>query len=586
MATHAQRRDETEALLNHKLKLISPALLVLSLAACGGAGTPASPGSPAPTPSPVPLPAPVPAPAPAPAPTIVSKVDAARFLNQATFGARPEDLAALTGQADFSRWLNAQKNAAVTLQLPYLQQLKANGEEVFQNQRQDIWWRNAVTAPDQLRQRMAFALSEIMVVSDQAANLDNDVLGLGYFYDLLARNALGNFRTLLEDVTLSTQMGRYLSMINNQKPDPVKGIRADENFARELMQLFTVGKTRLNPDGTAVKDGSGNPVASYTQADIENLARVFTGWGWRNTDGSNRRSYDAGDELFPMQAFESFHDIDAKTLIDGVQVPAGQTAAQDLKLALDTLFNHPNTAPFISRQLIQRLVTSNPSPAYVQRVATVFANNGNNVRGDLFAVAVAILTDSEARQPDLTGRGYGKLREPLIKLAHAWRVFDAVGRNNRYDYWNGDQDFLQAALRSPSVFNFFQPQFQPVGAIAAAGLAAPEFQIVQENSVVSGGNKLWNISQEFQFSGGLGGTFYNQRTILLDFRPWESKASNANLDALIEEWNGLFLAGQMPDAMRTTLREYLLSVDAAQPQRRLADGLMLMLSSPQYAVQR
>lgn len=543
----------------------------LLLQACGGGGAmPAVPGGPA---SPVP-------------PSSNSASDAARFLNQATFGATPKALSALTGQPGYTAWLDAQRNLPASLQLPYLQQLKAANGDVFQSQRQDIWWRHAVTAPDQLRQRMAFALSEIMVVSDQGANLNDDVLGLAYYYDLLARQALGNYRQLIEEVTLSTQMGRYLSMLDNQKPEPSKGIRADENFARELMQLFTVGKTRLSADGTLMRDGSGQPLPSYSQADIENLARVFTGWSWRNTEGDNLRDYDPGDELFPMQAFERFHDSDAKTIIGGVAVPAGQTAAQDLKLALDTLFNHPNTAPFISRQLIQRLVTSNPSPAYVGRVAAVFANNGAGVRGDLFAVAKAILTDSEARNPPLTDPAYGKLREPLVKLAQAWRVFDAVGRNGRYDYATPERDFLQAALRSPSVFNFFQPDYQPVGAFTTARLVAPEFQIVQENSVVSAANKLFDASYEYRYSGGEGRSNYSDTAVLLDFRPWEAKASNANLDALISELDVLFLAGQMPGAMRDTLRSHLLALPENQPQERLADAVLLLLTSPAYAVQR
>ena len=557
-----------------KLSLLG---LALAVSACGGgAGAAPGQGSPAPSPTPVPT------------PSVVSANDAARFLNQASFGATPREVAALTGQANFNAWLAAQKAQPISRQLPELQRLQASGAEVFQNQRQAVWWQHALTAPDQLRLRMAFALSQIMVVSDQGANLDADALGLAYYYDLLSEHALGNFRALLEAVTLSTQMGRYLSMLENQKPDPAAGIRADENFAREVMQLFTVGKTRLNADGTPVRDANGNPLPSYTQADIENLARVFTGWSWRESDPSrqNLRSYDPGDELFPMQAFERFHDTDAKTLIGGVNVPAGQTAAQDLKVALDTLFNHPNTAPFISQQLIQRLVTSNPSPAYVRRVADVFANNGSGVRGDLYAVAVAILTDPEARQPNLSSPNTGKLREPILKLAHAWRVFDAIGKNGRYDYWGAERDFLQAPLRSPSVFNFFQPQFQPVGAITSAGLVAPEFQIVQENSVVSGANKLWNVSNEYQFSGGDGGTFYTDLTIRMDFRPWETKATAAGLDALIEEMNTLFLAGQMPSAMRSTLKDYLASLPESRPQERVADLVMLITTSPQYAVQK
>ena len=565
---------------------VSMTVLTVGLAACGGGGgAAAQPSASSPTPAtPSPTPS-TPAPSPMPAPP-VGKSDAARFLQQASFGPKLAEIDALATATSYDSWLSQQAALPVTRQLPYLQQLKANGENVYQNQRQDIWWRNAVTAPDQLRQRMAFALSEIMVVSDQGGGLENDVLGLGNYYDLLSQHALGSFRTLLEAVTLSPQMGRYLSMLNNQKPDAAKGIRADENFARESMQLFTVGKQRLNADGTSVRDGSGVAIPSYTQADIENLARVLTGWSWAS-ERNRFRDYTEGDELLPMQAFEAFHDTGAKTLIGGVAVPAGQTAAQDLKLALDTLFNHPNTAPFISQQLIQRLVTSNPSPGYVQRVAAVFADNGQGQRGDLFAVAKAILTDAEARSSTLpASSSYGKVREPMLRLTQAWRVFDAVGRNNRHDYWNVERDFQQAALRSPSVFNFFQPGYQPVGAIATAGLVAPEMQIVQESAVVSSGNKLWDISNEFQYSGGLGGSYYNERTVLLDFRPWEAKASNARMDELLGDLDVIFLSGQMPSAMRPTLRDYLLSLPENQPQRRLADATMLILTSPQYAVQK
>ena len=258
------------------------------------------------------------------------------------------------------------------------------------------------------------------------------------------------------------------------------------------MQLFTVGLAELNLDGTVRTDASGDPIPTYGQSDIVNLARVFTGWSYPGgTTTQDFIDYPSSDPAAPMDPYETFHDDEAKVIIGNTALPAGQTARQDLEDALDTLFNHPNVGPFIGKQLIQRLVTSNPSPAYVRRVAQVFNNNGSGVRGDLFAVAKAILLDEEARNGHTTDpENFGKLREPIIRLVHLWRVFEARDGRNRYGYRFPEEEFGQAPLRSPSVFNFFRPTFSPVGALRNAGLLAPEFQITNETTIVTLANRF------------------------------------------------------------------------------------------------
>lgn len=287
------------------------------------------------------------------------------------------------------------------------------------------WWSAVIRGNDPLRERMALALSEILVVSDQSAAIQVSSQTVPAYHDLLARNAFGNFRSLLEQITLSPAMGLYLNMLRSDRPDPLLGTHADQNYAREIMQLFTVGLVRLNLDGSVQKDAAGNGLPTYSQTDVENLARVFTGWGSAPTThtGAEAWTYDT-NVLLPMVAYEAHHDSGSKTLLGGVTVPAGDTAAADLKIALDALFRHPNVGPFLGRQLIQCLVTSNPSPAYVQRVAAAFNDNGGGVRGDLQAVLKAILTDPEAVTPPAGSAG--KLREPLLRLAHLWLAFDAA----------------------------------------------------------------------------------------------------------------------------------------------------------------
>lgn len=583
------------------------AVLLLGLSACGGGGggmTPAPTPSPVPVPSPVPTPgtpspaptpgtpspAPVPSPVP-PAPLLpVGKVGAARFLTQATFGPTLAEAEALQDATSFDAWLEAQRSKPVSLQLPYLQQLKANGENVFQNQRMDVWWRNSVRGEDQLRQRVAFALSEIFVVSDQAGELNNDVEGLGNYYDLLAKNAFGNYRTLLEDVTLSPQMGFYLSMYRNQKPNVAQGIRADENFAREIMQLFTIGLSQLNPDGSEKKDGSGKAIPTYKQPDIEGLARVFTGFGpQRTTQNQQNGGFQFGsvDRLQPMGAWQEFHDVDAKTIVGNTPVPAGMQAGAELDLALDVLFNHPNVGPFIGKQLIQRLVTSNPSPAYVARVAAKFDNNGSGVRGDLFAVVKAILTDTEARSGHTANpQSFGKLKEPLLRTTHLWRFFSAIGKNGRYDEWNPEFNYAQAPLRASSVFNFFRPDYRPVGAITNAGLVCPECQLTNEASITTLSNEMDNVTNRYQWSGGEARGPYRAETVVMDYRPWENRSLDANLPAFVDDLNAVFLGGRMTSEYKTALIDYVKTTPSSDGGNRLYDLAHNISSSAQFALQQ
>lgn len=514
----------------------------------------------------------------------VGEEAAARFLTQATFGPQLDEIRSLGAETSFDGWLAAQRAAPMSLQMDYLAQLPAN-DALYPASRVEAWWQNVANGPDQLRQRMAFALSEILVVSDLSFVAGQNPMYATY-YDNLARNALGNFRTLLEDVTLSQAMGRYLSMFQNQKPVPAHGIRADENFAREVMQLFTVGLDLLNSDGTPQLDGNGQALPTYSQADIENLARVFTGWSYPGgMDDSAFYWLPDASVILPMQAYPSFHDSGAKTILDGTVLPAGLSPAQDLDAALDTLFNHPNVGPFIGRQLIQRLVTSNPSPAYVQRVALAFNDNGHGVRGDLYAVARAILLDPEARNGHLDQpEHFGKLREPLVRLVHLWRAFDASSVNDRIQYWYPEIELGQGPLRSPSVFNFFRPRFQPAGPLAEAGLVAPEFQITNETTITLTGNMLTIYCTLFRDSltGDSGNLM--QGVQYLDFRPWETRA--ADLPGLVADLDLVLMSGQMPDAMRQALLTYLALIPQTSPSERLREAVMMIVTSPQYAVQR
>lgn len=507
-----------------------------------------------------------------------SDAEAARFLTQATFGPTTESIAELKALG-YTEWFRRQMDAPVSTQRPELEARALAGEILSQSQRLEEWWDNAVRGPDQLRQRLAFALSEIFVISDRAGALSGDVIGMAEYHDTLARFAFGRYRDLLERVTLSPQMGKYLSMLRNRKPDPTRNLRPDENYAREILQLFSIGLVQLEPDGTARRDGQGNEIPTYTQDTIVALAHVFTGWAYSGTT-SFFTTPSAPAAYLPMAGFEAYHDTGAKTILDGVQVPAGGTTAADLRIALDTIAGHPNVGPFLARQLIQRLVTSNPSPAYVGRVAAVFADDGRGVRGNLGAVVQAILTDDEARTGHLAApTTFGKLREPLLRQTAIWRAFRVAPQGSGFRDWNPETYFDQAPLRAPTVFNFFRPDFEPPGALDRLDLQGPEFQILTHTTAVRTTNRMRDlvISQ-------VRGVSTSTTAPLIDLAREEALA--ADTGSLLAHLDLLLLSGQMSADLRDLITRALTGIPANRPRERAQAAIWLIVTSPHFAIQK
>jgi uncharacterized protein (DUF1800 family) len=517
-------------------------------------------------------------PLPPPPPPTLTQAEAFQFLNQASFGATEAEAQRVINMG-FEAWIDDQLAQPVSLQLPHLQSLP-RPQFLFELQpdRVDIWFRNALHGPDQLRQRVAFALSEIMVVS-QLGVLGNMTYSLADYYDVLSRNAFGNYRDLIEEVTLHPAMGVYLSMLGNEKPDPVLNIRPDENYARELMQLFSIGLVELNIDGSARVDPQGNPVPTYDQSIIEGFAHVYTGWTYAGAPAFRQAFPTDFNQVIPMQLYPGFHDTGSKTLLGGVELPPGQSGEQDLGAALDNVFNHPNVGPFIAIRLIQRLVTSNPSPGYVQRVAQVFDDNAAGVRGDLGAVVKAILLDPEAR-PELPMDLDGKLKEPLLRLTQVWRAYDAKSASGRYPLAAAFVLFGQGPLQSPSVFNFFSPFYSPPGEIRNSGLVAPELQIASEyqNTYVA---NYWFI-QAF----GLNQTNpdLQEDDIFIDFS--EEMAVAADADALVDMIADKLLAGEISSPLRQEIIDIMALIPDTETALRAAEAIYLVVSSPEFAYQK
>ncbi len=519
---------------------------------------------------------------PPPPPVPISKAEAFRFLNQATFGATETEAERVIDMG-ITAWVDDQLQKPASLQLPYLQSLP-RPQFLFELQpdRTDIWFRHALHADDQLRQRVAFALSEIMVIS-QLGVLGDLTYSMADYYDVLAEHAFGNYRDLIEAVTLHPAMGMYLSMLGNERPDPANNIRPDENYARELMQLFSIGLVALNIDGSVVLDQQGQPEPTYDQSIIEGFAHIFTGWTFAGSFQFRGAYPNDANQVVPMQLWPSFHDTGSKTLLNGFVVPPGQTGAADLRDALDNIFNHPNVGPFIATRLIQRLVTSNPSPAYVARVAGVFNNNGSGVRGDLAAVVKAILLDSEAR-PATPQEFSGKLKEPLLRLTQLWRAYDAASASGRYPLNYIYVIFGQGPLQSPSVFNFFSPFYAPPGEISDKGLVAPELAIATEylNTFVTNymfyQTFFWNHETDPSAEG------VTEDTVLIDFAAETATAANA--DALINMVVNKLLAGQVSATLRAEIEGMLLRIPADQALLRAAETIYLVVTSPEFAYQR
>ncbi len=565
---------------------------------------------------------------PSAVPVVASDTEAARFLDQATFGGRLQDIARLR-PLGYLGWLNEQFAAPISLEKPYLDwvsNLPADSG-VYQQQRLEAWFihtaqlRNpsnlALTHDDQLRQRVAFALSEVMVVSDKNAALLFQPWALADYQDTLARNAFGNYRSLLEHVTLHPAMGRFLSMLGNRKNDPVLNIRPDENYAREILQLFSIGLVQLNQDGTEVLVG-GNPVPTYNQSTVRGFAHVFTGWNFAGCTAQNYNDCEPGNPynapwFTPMTPVEAFHDntttkqllvYPGVALANGVLAPGGN-ATQELGAALDNVFNHPNVGPFMARHMIQRLVTSNPSPAYVGRVAAAFNNNGSGVRGDMKSMITAILLDPEARAGLLpTPQTFGKLREPITKLVRLFRIAPGISTNGRvFRYSHPRDQFGQLPLSAPSVFNFFKPDFAQPGEIRDAVLVSPEFQIATDTQLVTAPNELgWRI---FLFYVGSrysnaweNGAPVPQET-LMDYTALKALA-NTSAAALVDHLNLVMMSGGMSSFMRDLLITRLngplpdalpgeapgLSVAERRALFRVQQALYLMVNSPEFNIQK
>jgi uncharacterized protein (DUF1800 family) len=532
---------------------------------------------------------------------LVQPADASRFLMQATFGGSEADINHLS-TIGYNAWFAEQFAIPNTLHEPYAEReimlnnqpacaptdatcnqmlfLQTNGDAYFEQP----FWNTALTGKDALRKRVQYALSSLFVISSQDAIVGQMPRGVANYYDMLGNDAFTNYRQLLQDVTLNPMMGIYLSILANDKG--------------EVMQLLTIGLNQLNPDGTTQLDGSGNPIPTYGLNDVVGMAKVFTGFSWNmngNTSDQAWSGYGAsyagpgfGQDLLPLVAYPSHHSTDEKDFL-GVTIPAGSSDANgDLKFALDTLFNHPNTPIFVSKQLIQHLVTSNPSPAYLQRVAAVFKDNGQGVRGDMQAVITAILMDDEARNTasaTFSSPNYGRVQEPLVRFAHMARAFTAESKSGAFDLGSVEDPaygFAEMASRAPSVFNWFAPGFVPAGTtIEAAGLTAPEMEITDVTTVIGYLNNM-----QAALSGGYG----NNGDIYMTLATETAMANNPQ--QLVDRVNLLLLGGQMSSTLQSQILGAVnaISVPAsgdptAALLARAQTAIFLTVASPEYTAQ-
>lgn len=516
--------------------------------------------------------------------------EAARFMTQAGFGPKSvEEIEALRTEG-FAHWLWSQFRTPASSHTAYLdsQLVRTSNNRANDDMSYEAVWQQWLKGADQLRGRVAFALSQIMVVSNVAPDLRP--YAMSSYMDVLNRNAFGNYRNLLEEVTLHPTMGYYLNMIKSEKDDAAKGIHPNENYAREVLQLFSIGLVELNPDGSTKTGSDGKPIPTFGEAEVKGFAKAFSGWTFASQNPANPKQFHTADENLdsnwttPMRAFPSLHSPEPKKLLGSVTLPGGQSPEKDLKDALDTIFNHPNVGPFIGRQLIQRLVASNPGKAYIQRVASVFNNNGAGVRGDLKAVVAAILLDPEARAAAGSQAAHnGKQREPVIRFANLLRALGATSKNGINDIHyldSSDNGLGQSPLLAPSVFNFFSPNFRQPGAVAKAGLYSPEFQITTETTVVGALNFFASLIN----NGGYGN---GDSRLTLNLLPLQALA--ATPAALVDHLNALLFAYQMTATTRARLLQMLNAMPGGTDTRhksRVRAALIVTSLSPDFVIQK
>ncbi|MBV9573605.1 MAG: DUF1800 family protein [Acidobacteriales bacterium] len=484
----------------------------------------------------------------------VSATAAARFLEQSTWGPTPQSIAHVQ-QIGFQAFLNEQFSAPAST---YSQPGPKDDLSFVQKQ----FFAHAVNGPDQLRQRVSFALSEIFVISGVAISDPNAFV---LWMNMMQNDAWGNHATLLKDVTLSPAMGSYLNMANN---DGCNGCRPNENYGREVLQLFTIGLAELNPDGTPQLDGSGIPIPTYTQTTVTGFAAAFTGWTYPATPGQPAQFYDAPYYSGPMIPFDSNHNSSAKTLLNNTVLPAGGGAQTDLDAALQNIFNHPNVGPFLAKQLIQKLVTSNPSPDYVSRVANIFNDNGSGVRGDLKAVVSAILMDPEARRgddPTQLQAGDGHLKEPLLHILNMLRAVNTTTDGGNYiQYYAANMG--QYPFYPPSVFNFYPPSY----IVPGTQLLGPEFKLLNSSTTVARINFVNDL-----IYGNVGP---NTKIYLSQY-----VALAGDVNKLLDSISAVMLHGQMASDMRATLVTALTGI--TDPTERTQAAFYLIGGSSQYQVQ-
>jgi uncharacterized protein (DUF1800 family) len=477
---------------------------------------------------------------------------AARFLEQATFGPTPASVAHLQ-QVGFDGWIDEQFRAQPS---GYADPAAANNDLTALQRR---FFVNAVQGEDQLRQRVAFALSQIFVVS---GNKVGDPRAFAPWLRMLSGDAFGNYANLLRDVTLSPAMGMYLDMVNNDRPDPVAGTNPNENYAREIMQLFSIGLARLNPDGTVKLDGRGAPIPTYDQNVIEGFSHVFTGWTFATAAGATPDFPNPENDAAQMELIEAHHYPGPKLLLRGTRLPQGQGGTKDLADALDNIVQDPNVGPFIGLRLIQRLVKSNPSPAYVGRVAAAFDNDGQARRGELKAVIRAVLLDPEARADDRNG---GKLREPVLYIAALLRALSAsTDGSSLADY---GASMRQTLFYPPSVFNHYPPTYRVPGSV----LLGPEFKLRTTPTVLARAAFVNDL-----LTGGITGT-------TVDLAPLAAVAGAAT--ALADALGALLLRGNISPAARQAIVSGVASLPSDDPVARARAGVFLVATSSQFEVQ-
>src|SRR6266851_3416951 len=512
----------------------------------------------------------------------VSLPAAARLLDQATFGPTLNDISHVQAVG-----LNAYLTEQFAVPTTLLPDIAATPPAVCVNTllpcEQSEWWQTMLTAPDQLRQRVAFALSEMFVVSTNSVNARS----VTTYQNTLANDAFGNFYNIMQDVTLSPAMGGYLNMLNSAKP--ATGQIANENYARELMQLFTTGLYMLNQDGTLQLDANGNAMPVYSEAQVQAFARAFTGWTYANASGTGAPAKfpNTANYTMPMAALESQHDMTAKILLDGTTLPAGQSTTQDLTGALTDIFNHPNVGPFVCKQLIQHMVASNPSPAYVARVSAIFANDGTGKRGNMKAVITAILTDADARAADTSPNfDGGHLREPMLYMTNVMRGLgyvnndakagnDVIANASYNTVGNYTSPLGEKPYTSGSVFNFFPPNY----VIPGTTFNAPEFG--QENTATA--VLRLTLANTLVYNGISGFTVDLSKTSALGITA--SATGNAMTDSgnLVDSLGVIFMHGQMPTQMRTAIVNHVATL--TDPAQRVRVAAYLVITSSLYKVE-